>query len=312
MCPQEISPRQRRLRAAIVLALPLLAIADLGAILWARSRPSLSSVAVQALRDAFTASYRAGDLVVASPPTLATPAISLLGSALPQNALTFAEPSRFERALELSLGGARSRDLSGWKQAEEKRVGPVRLRTWVNPKPLPSRFDLVASLQPNDVRVSHGPSPSAGQPCPFSSSNEPDLPPSSPLPWSPRARFSCGKDPAAFVGAVVLEDRRGNLRRCVWIASSSDTVRITWPRVPAGTLLRTAAIVAAPLAPNPNAELRVIANRALVAQRQIHASNTFEPVDIAVSALSAGGELSIELEQHTGALLPICVEATLR
>jgi len=312
MSPDVINSRQRRMRAALILALPLVAFADLAAFAWARTRPTLDGVPQQALRDAFRASYRPGDLVVGGPTSLATPALALLGDALPRDASLFSEPSRFDRAIEVSLRGSSVRELSAWRVAEERSFGPARLRILTNPRPLASRFDIVASLTPSDVQVSQGPAGGAGLPCSFSNNAEVDLPAGAPLPWTPRARFTCGNDPRAFVGSVILEDRRGTPRRCVWIWPTTNAVRLLWPRLPAGSLLRVAAIIAAPPGTQPQARLRFKANGAVLPERRLDSSSTFEPFDLPASMLSSGGELSLEVEQSSDVNAPVCVEASLR
>ena len=312
MSPDVINSRQRRLRAALILALPLVALADLAAFAWARTRPTLDGVPQQALRAAFRSSYRPGDLVVGGPTSLATPALALLGDSLPRDANVFVDPSRFERAIEVSLRGAPVRDLSSWRVAEEHSFGPARLRLLTNPRPVASRFDVVSSLSPSEVQVSHGPAGGAGLPCSFSSTAEVDLPPGSPLPWAPRARFSCGSDPRAFVGAVILEDRRGTPRRCLWTWPTTNAVRLLWPRVPAGSLLRVGAIISAPPGSEPHARLRFKANGAALPERQLDSSSTFDHFDLPASMLSGGGDLSLEVEQSGDVTAPVCVEASLR
>jgi hypothetical protein len=302
----------RRARAATLLGVLLVALAELLAVLWGAFRPSLGPSMASQVRAVIAPMAHSGDAVVATPAAFAAPLLGLVGDAIPRESVVFVDPSRFEHAIELSLGGSSSRELSGWTGNQQSRIGSVLVRYLTNPKPVPLRYDLVARLQPGEALVSSGPAGGAGMPCNHATAAEVDLPAGLPLPWTPCSRFTCGGDPRGFVAQVILDDARGTSRRCIWTFPTTNAVKVIWPKVAAGTFLR-AGVVASPSPTGATrARVRFKANGAVIGEREVDASSTFDSFDLQAPMLSGGGEVTLEVEQMTEHLAPVCVEASVR
>lgn len=302
----------RRARAATLLSVLLVALAELIAVLWGALRPSLGPALSSQARAAVAPMAHPGDGVVATPAAFAGPVLGLLGEAFPRESQVFVEPSRLQHAIELSLGGSSSPELSGWDTKQQSRVGSLRIRYLSNPKPVPLRYDLVAKLQPGDALVSSGPAGGAGAPCNHSTAAEVELPAGLPLPWAPRSRFSCGNDPRGFVGQVILDDARGTSRRCIWTFPTTNAVKVSWPKVAPGSFVRVGAIASRSPTGSTRAKVRFKANAAVIGEREVDASSTFDSFDLASPMLAGGGEITLEVEQLTEHLAPVCVEASVR
>jgi hypothetical protein len=302
----------RRVRAAALLGVGLVALTELVAVVWGASRPSLRVSQAAPLQAAASPMVQGSTLLAAAPPHLAGPLFGLLGTAAPREAPAFVDSARFDSALHLAVGGAQDPALKSWGLQQQAEVGRVRLRLLRNPSPVPVRFDLVAHLLAPELHVSHGPAGSTGVACGFVNAVEAELPAGSAVPWAPKARFSCAADPRAFVAAVVMEDARGTARRCIWTFPTTNAVRLAWTQVPAGAGIRGG--VAMPSSPTGNgtARLRFKVNGGVVGELPVDASARFDSFDLPAAGLAEGGEVVLEVEQLSEHLAPVCVEASVR
>jgi hypothetical protein len=119
-----------------------------------------------------------------------------------------ADESRFPRAFEVAIRGARLPELRGWRRAGEQRFGGVSVTTWENPAPARVLDDVVSMTGPERTRVSQG-----DRDCPFTHGS----PQSGGLgfgPVVPGDRFVCPG--GTFVGVSIVADLDYIPHRCIY------------------------------------------------------------------------------------------------
>jgi hypothetical protein len=149
--------------------------------------------------------------------------------------------TRFPRAVEVSIRGAKSDALAGWKLAGEKKVGPFTLRVLDNPSPVTLRDDLVRHVSESGLAVAQGEvDPASGalleggaSRCTFSRTS----PHSGSLgfgPAVPAERFSCPS--GAWVGVTVMPVLDYSARRCIHAPPPGGraVLRLSFPSVTFG------------------------------------------------------------------------------
>jgi hypothetical protein len=301
-----------RMRIAAVAGVALVALAELIASIWASLGASVRPSQAPAVRAALSSIVQAGDLFAPSPPALAGPVLGMAGDSLPRGTAEFVDPARFGRAVELAASWSSTRALSDWDRNQELRAGSLRLRVLRNPKPVPVKYDLVATVQSPDVQVTTGPAGGGGVPCGLAPGAEVDLPAGSPVPWAPRGRLSCAPEPAAFVAQVIMSDANDVARRCIWTYPGTNAIRVTWAKVPAATSVRGGVAVGAGAGGKPRARVRFSANGAAIGELQADSSSVFDSFEFPAAVLASGGGVTLEVEQLGDQLAPVCVEASLR
>jgi hypothetical protein len=127
------------------------------------------------------------------------------------------DESRFPRAFEVSIRGARLPAFATWRDAGDRRFGRVTVTTWENPAPARVVEDLVAMVDPDRMRVARVAADGREADCAFVRS----APLSGQLGFGPAVpgnRFACSG--GAFVGASVVADLDYAPRRCVYTTAA--------------------------------------------------------------------------------------------
>jgi hypothetical protein len=123
-----------------------------------------------------------------------------------------ADESRFPRAFEVSIRGAHSPALEGWKRIDRKSFGRVSVSSWENPSFQRVIDDLVARVDPQQLRVSVAQGDREA-PCGFTRGGVQ----TGSLgfgPAIPGDRFVCPT--GGFVGVSVAADMEYYPRRCIY------------------------------------------------------------------------------------------------
>lgn len=145
------------------------------------------------------------------------------------------DETRFPRAIEVSMRGARRDELAGWKEVDVARAGPFTIRTLENPSPVTLVDDLLKHVNPNDLAVSRVEGDSE-TPCTFVRTGVQ----SGGLgfgPAIPGERFTCPG--GGFVGLSVTTDPDYVPRRCIFAPplGGSTVLRLRFKNVKFGTRL---------------------------------------------------------------------------
>jgi hypothetical protein len=142
------------------------------------------------------------------------------------------DDTRFPRAFEVSIRGARRGELREWKEESAERFGAVTVRTLVNPSPAKILDDLVAATRPDraKVTVSDGARETdcgwaQGPPETGGIGFGPGIPPE---------RFVCSR--GGFVAVSVLQATDYRPHRCIYVPplGGSNVIRIRFSGVTFG------------------------------------------------------------------------------
>jgi hypothetical protein len=198
------------------LAVPLLALAELsGHFFFAHRAPTPEQWA--AVKPAVAAAYKPRVPVVVAPHWAEPLARWKLGDQfMPLREVARPDVTRYQEAIELSAMGARSPELEGWPVRSETKVGPIVIRTAVNPAPPTVTYDFTDHVDPQsaEVRIERGTSSVA---CSFTDSAPLESGGLFGPPTYPSSRFRCPGEPNhVFVGVTVIEDQDVRPRRCIW------------------------------------------------------------------------------------------------
>jgi hypothetical protein len=143
------------------------------------------------------------------------------------------DESRFPRAIEVSIRGARRDELAAWKESDATRSGPFTIRILENPTPISLVDDLLNHFNPTDLSVSRveGDLETA---CTFVRTGVQ----SGGLgfgPAIPAERFACPG--TGFAGISVVTDPDYVARRCVFAPplGGSSVLRLRFKNVKLGT-----------------------------------------------------------------------------
>lgn len=143
------------------------------------------------------------------------------------------DETRFPRAFEVSIRGARAKELEGWKTVWSKDVGKVHVTLLENPAPAKILVDLVDLVTPERLRVARVEG-GAETPCPFQRGvGQPGGLGVPQGPAVPAAKFVCA---SGFVGVAVLHDLEHRPRLCIFASpqGASASLRLAFSDVPFG------------------------------------------------------------------------------
>lgn len=219
------------------LLVPALGLGELGAHEYFSTRPP--SPDQWKVGKPVVAELRKHDEPVIVAPYWAEPnARFAFGDALmPLRDVARADVTSYPRAIEVSILGASSPELAGWKLLEERTAGKLRLRVLENPAPARVTFDFVdavAAATVADVRRD-----GAEAPCPYTTTARRSAGGLHGDPAFPAARHVCGGSEAHFVGVTVVEDDQWRGRRCIWAEPVDGAeLAIRFHGVPLGNVLR--------------------------------------------------------------------------
>ena len=176
--------------------------------------------------------HRPGDLVVVSPRWAEPHARRVLGDAFfPLDVVARSGPETFARAMEISIGGARSPELASFRETGRTRVGPFTVFELENPAHEPVVFDFVSELGPERAVIPV----EGGGACVWTERAKPKTGGLGGHPTFPRARFECPEGEFFLVGTTVIADEHFLPRRCIWAHPPASGKRIVrFEKVPLG------------------------------------------------------------------------------
>jgi hypothetical protein len=224
------------LKALAWLLVPALGLAELGGhFYFSAGPPKLDEW--RAVRGAVAAIRRNGELIVVAPDWAEPNARAAFGDALmPLSDVARADDSAHVRAVEVSIIGAASPELSSWKPLSEKRVGKFRIRVLANPNPVTISYDFVDHVADATVLDVRG---GSEQPCPWNPASRKSAGGLHGDPAFPGMRYQCSGSESHFVGVTVIEDKEWRGRRCLWAMPSPPAVlSIRYHDVPLGRVIR--------------------------------------------------------------------------
>jgi len=202
-----------RLSRYAFVIIPALGVLEVGAHLYfAKRPPSFDDWAAAAplVREA----KQDGDVVVIAPDFADPAARRFLGDDLmPLRDVARPDVTRYAHALELSILGARSPELAGWREESRATSGKFTVRRVANPSPVTVQYDFVDHTHPPDADV-RGTDPAVA--CKWNPAAA--LTSSGPFghPVFPTERFECPGGAFFNVGVTVIGDEEFHPRRCVW------------------------------------------------------------------------------------------------
>jgi len=220
--------------AVLAWLVPFLGIAELVAhFAFARCAPDSADWA--ALRPAIEALHQPGDLVVVAP-GWADPLLrrSLGDTLLPLDVVARADNDGFTRALEVSFGGARSRELESWHEGQHAGVGPFTVRILNNPHPSVALWSLLDHAEPPDLEVSVVRGRSYVR-CAYTTMAMPVAGGLGGDPTLPAQRYVCLGGVPFVVATTIIDDERYLPRRCLWAHPNRfGPLRLLFHQVPLG------------------------------------------------------------------------------
>jgi hypothetical protein len=228
------------LRYLVWLAVPLLALVELGAYQVHANRAPEPEEWKQLLPAAVAELRKENELIVAAPYWSEPNLRFALGDGLmPLRDVARPDERRYARAIEVGLGRERTPELRGWQVQQEKTVGPFHLRVLQNPEPATVLFDFVDRLGPQQVSASIKKGKDY-EDCPWNpKARVTNGALDSGHATYPRQRFDCSAPEWNFVGVTVIEDEQYRPRQCIWAPpSDAGVTRIRFDDVPLGKVIR--------------------------------------------------------------------------
>jgi hypothetical protein len=219
------------------LLVPALGLLELAGHFWASQRaPELSEW--RELRPKLEAFKQADELLVIAPEWAEPLARHALGDELLPIAMLARPDARgYERAVEVSVFGERSRELASWQVVSGRKLGAFTVRELLNPAYAPILYNFVEHVQPPELSVTEG--EGEATPCVWSTVStviSGGLHGNAAL---PRERFACRGGGVHLVGVTIIDDQQYRPRRCIWAHPSLDgALRLTFSSVPLGKRLR--------------------------------------------------------------------------
>ena len=202
------------------MLVPALGLLELGGHFWASRRaPTLAEW--QALTPAVRSFKKADELLVVAPEWTDPLARRAFGDALmPIEMLSRPDVSGYQRAIELSALGRRSRELEGWRELARQELGDFTLRRLENPSYEPALYRFIDHVKPPDLEVSEG--DDEARECPWQENVAVVAGGLHGNVAFPRQRFGCRGGGAHFVGVTIIDDQDYQPRRCIWAHASLD------------------------------------------------------------------------------------------
>lgn len=229
------------LRYLVWLAVPLLALVELGAYEVHAHRVPEPDEWKRVLPDAVAALRKDHELVVAAPYWSEPNLRFALGDAvMPLRDVARPDERRYPGAIEVGLGRERAPELKNWSVQQETAIGPFHLRVLKNPEFAPILFDFVDHLAPEQASVTVKKRKGEYEDCAWNpKARVTNGALDSGHATFPRARFDCPGPEWNFVGVTVIEDERYRPRQCIWAPPSDGGVtRVLFHDVSIGKVLR--------------------------------------------------------------------------
>ncbi len=222
----------------LALAVPAVGLAELALHLHhARRAPALDEWA--ALAPAVTELRKDGDLTIVAPAWAEPNARWALGDEVfPLRDVARADETGYSRAVEISILGQRSPEVSAWTVLEERGSGRFTLRVLENPAPPTVRLDFTDALGPEKVEVFERVGDRVVD-CPWTNRARMSAGGLGGNPTFPRERFACPSGEFFFAGVTVIDDERYRPRRCVWAhPPARGSLVLRYRDVPLGRVVR--------------------------------------------------------------------------
>ena len=217
-------------------AVPVIGVLELGAHL-KQTHSVATDVEWRAARAAVEREVKPSDLVIFAPEWAEPLGREFFGSTLASiSRIARPDESRFPRAIEVSIHGARRSELAEWKTVRLERVGPFEVATLENPAPSPIVDDLVEHVRPEELTVSQVDGDHEVQ-CPWIHGGV--------LtgglgfgPSAPAERFACSG--SGWVAVTVISDPTYRPRRCIYAPplGGRGVLRLRFRSVAFGRTLR--------------------------------------------------------------------------
>lgn len=191
---------------------PLVGLGELAVDRWQASRaPAFGDY--HALAQPVARLREPGDIVLVAPPWAEPMVRRALGDeVMPMKDLGRPDLSGHATALEVSILGQRSAELSDWREIDRQTQGSFLLRRLDNPAHQPVKLDFVDALSPDRVEVWMGGSTRCHwQPKARALSGG-----LGGHPTFPKERFQCPGGGFFNVGVTVIADEDFRPRRCLW------------------------------------------------------------------------------------------------
>lgn len=216
------------------LVVPLLGVCELGAHFWTSTRaPDIAKW--EAARAPLAALRKHGELIVAAPEWADPMARRAFGNTLmPVENEARPDESAYPRAIEVSILGARSPLLAGWRTVAEQSAGRIHFRVLENPAPAKLLYSFIDHVDPDSLSASAG-----SRPCTWNAHARVETGGLFGPATFPSHRFECAAGPSTFVGVTVIDDQDYRPRRCVWAAPPlGGPLTLHYKDVPIGKLIR--------------------------------------------------------------------------
>jgi hypothetical protein len=211
------------------LVVPLLGVTEYAAHAYL-SRRAPAPEAYSVLTEKLKALHHEGDLVVMTPRWAEPNLRRVVGDALmPLSVIARPDETAFERALEVSILGARSQ-LPSFSVASSERVGPFTVSVLYNTKHEPVLTDFVSLIGTEHASVfTRRDSVTGGDEwmsCHWVTGARVTNGALAGHPTFPAARYECGGAESHFVGVTVIDDHNYLPKRCIWASPDgrSETV----------------------------------------------------------------------------------------
>lgn len=204
-----------KLGTLLLLALPLASLAE-----WAAHRFFLGCAPTQddwqRLAPKVASIRRTGDLVTSAPDWTDPLLRQALGQDLvPIELLARADNDSLERVVEVSFGGHRTPEFTGWRELALHPSGPFQIRELANPRLERVRMRLIDRVVPELLEVAEG-EHAHRRSCPFLESGRVTAGGLGGDPTFPSRRFACHSGEPYLVAVTTIDDERFRPRRCIW------------------------------------------------------------------------------------------------
>jgi hypothetical protein len=205
------TPLTRRWQRWAFAIVPLVGLVELVCHAW-QTHNVASAADWSAARASVKGKLRPDDLLLFAPRWLEPLGRQHLGDDLAtMERMTYADESRYARAIEVGVRGKRRPELLGWREVSAEVVGRITVTTYENPSPSPVVDEMMTLAKMRVSRVdAHG-----EQDCPLQrgipQTSGTYYPPGVPLPGE---KFVCGAGGTAAITIMPVLDY--TLRRCIY------------------------------------------------------------------------------------------------